>query len=241
VASDHFTSLQKPYSGVVGASSPVQHVIGLLCKLVDDEPAPRVAGGRSSALLLATHVVLLLRAAGQLNAAGFHSPAAALFRPIEDALDCFAAVSLVDGCAEAWENGHLKASEAAKKWTENPEDQRNVSFLNANLSTIAEYRKALRLQYNDFAHCHPRLANWNVYGLSLEPGRWTLRLNTAPNRIARNAHAIDAHLTASILELLDHVERAYASYFRHDPAFASEFADAQARTEAILLEHSQNG
>ncbi|MGB0094372.1 MAG: hypothetical protein WBP81_17805 [Solirubrobacteraceae bacterium] len=110
MASDHFTSLQKPYSGVVGASSPVQQAIGLLCKLVDDEPAPRVAGGRSSALLLATHVVLLLRAAGQLNAAGFHSPAAALFRPIEDALDCFAAVSPVDGCAEAWENGHLKAN-----------------------------------------------------------------------------------------------------------------------------------
>ena len=243
MSGEHFNSVQEPYSEVVGPSSPVQRTLGLLAELIDDEPSPRIERGRSGALLLATHVVLLMRAAGQLNAAGFHSPAATLFRPIEDALDCFAAVSLVDGCAEAWERGDLPASTAAKRWTSNPDDHRDVLFLSANVTSLSEYRESLRMQYNDFAHCHPRLANWNVYTAPQEgeANRLRLRLNTRPDQIARNAHAIDAHLTASLVEFLDHVERAYAEYLADHKPLALQLADCRSETETLLREHSQNG
>ena len=61
-----------------------------------------------------------------------------MLRPLEDALDCFAAVTMVKGAAERWSARNLKPSDAAKTWIETAGD-----------SFLAGYRKTLRGRSRD--------------------------------------------------------------------------------------------
>ncbi len=200
--------LQAVGEGVVGPGNPVHRAIGWLARLFADEAQPNVSSerARSAAAGLGTHLLHLLRGYGILNLNGYHSAAVSLLRPAEDALDCFAAVVLVGGAAEAWSEGRLRASDAARAWTPLVDD------MIAPGMSLADYRRRLRDQFNDLAHCPPEVSAWNLYfspeRRDPQTGAVTglLKLNIIPEVIASNAHALDAHLVAHLLELL-HIAR----------------------------------
>ncbi len=110
---------QPPGEVVRLANSPVQKALRVLERLFAAAPQPRVPTGtatRACGELLGRHVLNLVGACGELNLSGSHSAAVTLFRPLEDALDCLAAVTLVAGAADRWLADDLKPSEAAKLW-----------------------------------------------------------------------------------------------------------------------------
>lgn len=88
--------LQPPFSGIVGASSPVQKTIKLIWKLVADCPSTtaNTKQSESNSALILTHLLGLLESAGLVNCRGYHSSAITLIRAIEDATDCLGAVGM---------------------------------------------------------------------------------------------------------------------------------------------------
>ncbi len=82
-------------------NSPVRATFRWIESFLISDPCPdlKTDASRSAAILIATHLLHTLQAAGNLNVSGFHSAAVVLFRPLEDALDCFAAVLLVESNA----------------------------------------------------------------------------------------------------------------------------------------------
>ena len=111
--------LQLPFSDIIGRKSPVQQAIKLCWQLINDRPET-VSGtkeSKSSSALILTHLLGLMESAGMLNCRGRHSSAITLLRAIEDALDCFAAVGISHEAALKWQDGKLKASDAARIWT----------------------------------------------------------------------------------------------------------------------------
>ncbi len=131
--------LLAPGEDVVGPTSPVQRALRWLVTFFADKPIPNTGDGaaQNAALGLATHLLHLLRGFGMLNLNGYHSVAASLLRSFEDALDCFAAVILVEGAAEKWSNTELRASDAARVWTP------LVPDIAARGVSLSEYRKTL--------------------------------------------------------------------------------------------------
>jgi hypothetical protein len=200
-----------------GGDSPVIRTSQWLRRFLDSSPKTNLGteSVNSNALLLANHLLHLLEGCGLLNGTGYHSAAVTLFRPMEDALDTFAAVALVKGCAEQWESGKLKASDAAKAWIAEHGD---VFVCRHN--TIAEYRKVLRSTFNDYSHCSRQVCLWNLYfnvkkeDPSTGKLSGTLDLNTQPLIIDRNGHSIDAFETAHLLEFLELLRKAYSDYLR---------------------------
>lgn len=90
-------NLQMPFQDIVGEDSSVQQVLKLLhILLADEKPMPNANTNQAkfmSALIL-THILGLCDSAGLINCRGYHSAAITMFRSIEDATDCFAAVAL---------------------------------------------------------------------------------------------------------------------------------------------------
>lgn len=217
-----------------GPSDPVLRTLKLLQQIFSEVPMP-VAGteaSRNTTALIGVHLLHLIRGCGLLNGTGFHSAAITLFRPMEDALDCFGAISLVPGAAESWQAGKLKASDAAKLWTSgvNDAEVRNMS--------LADYRKYLRRDFNNYSHCSSAVCNWNLYFKPFQntANQGTLELNFIPFIIDRNGHAIDAYETAHILELIDLVERAYIA--RRD--ILNELEGLKKEVEEIMRQHDKH-
>ena len=106
----HSADLSWPLEDAVDRSSPVQQILKLLRTIIGDTPVPESPTREAyfAAPILATHILHLLEGAGHLNAMGCHSVAVSLFRPLEDALDCLAAVGLVPEAAERWLKDELK-------------------------------------------------------------------------------------------------------------------------------------
>lgn len=175
-----------------------------------------------------------------LNLSGYHSAAVTLFRPLEDALDCFAAVLLIGGAAERWRAGKLRASDAAKEWTSLEVD------IQARGVNLAEYRKRLRAQFHNLTHCSHELCEWNLYFASRESqsgpdsSRGDLLLNYDASIIYANAHGIDAHLTAHLLEFLVMLKRGYSKYLNAVPKQLHEVEHLLQRITAIMEEHDRH-
>lgn len=230
--------LSHPYANVIGPSSPVQRAIRALESIVSNAPSTRAgtSESRSAASLLAVHLLHCLNGVGLLNAAGHHSAAVAMFRPIEDALDCFAAVSLDADAAERWHQGQLKASDAAKVWV-----AIFPTLVEHDEFTLAEYRRLVRSQFNDYSHCHPRLTHWNLYLRPDAPATATAELNVAGAVIDSCGHRIDAHLTASLWEFIHILDVSLVGI--QDVAYAAreELDGTKGEIATILEMHRKNG
>lgn len=211
------TETSLPGARGYGDDSPVIRTFQWLQRFLDSSPKTNLGtkSANSNALLLANHLLHLLKGCGLLNGTGYHSAAVTFFRPMEDALDTFAAVALVEGCAEQWESGKLKASDAAKAWV-----AKHGDLFVCRDNTIAEYRKVLRSTFNDYSHCSRQVCLWNLYfnvkkeDPSTGKLSGTLDLNTKPLIIDRNGHSIDAFETAHLLEFLELLREAYSEYLR---------------------------
>lgn len=201
--------LQPPFSDIIGKESPVQQAIKLCWKLVDVKP--ETTGGTnesklSSALIL-THLLGLMESAGMVNCRGWHSSAITLLRATEDALDCFAAVGTSNEAALKWQQGKLKASDAAKIWTTN-------HYINKN-DSMGDYRKMIRSALNMYSHCTPEQANWNIYLESIGDNRCTMELNTKPMVININAYYIDRYICTHLYEVINVICEVYKDYIEN--------------------------
>lgn len=224
----------------IGPSSPIRRCLSAVEEIIRQTQIPKAgtAASRSAAAILATHALHCMRGAGMLNGAGHHSAAAALFRPIEDAIDCFAAVSLIEGAAERWQDGKLKASDAAKLWVATTSE----SFEHDVAHSLDDYRRRIRAQFNDYSHCHPRLAEWNLYLRPVaEPAGTTLELNFG-SVIDTCAHRIDAHISASVWEFVDLLSAAFRSNETPQPGEHWAALDQlKPEFQAILDRHRSHG
>src|SRR5271165_3694184 len=188
-----------------GSRSPVQQALNWVERFFAQTPRPDIDTDRAQAngSLIATHLLHLIRGCGLLNGTGFHSAAVCLLRPMEDALDCFAAVTMVRDAAQQWDSGQMKASDAAKEWTPLATD-----MLHSELP-LPDYRKYLRRDFNIYSHCSQQLCNWNFFfnpqtrDALTGKVQGTLVLNTQAEIIDSNGHAIDAFETAHLLEFVE--------------------------------------
>jgi hypothetical protein len=235
--------LHRPFEGAIGPSSPVLKVIEIVRAIIDDTPIPKANSRESyfAAPLLALHTLHLIEGTGQLNGMGYHSAAVGLFRAIEDALDCFAAICIVPGAAEKWMMGHLKASDAAKSWT-TTEGRRFRQISQAQPISLSDYRRRLRSQFDKFAHCSLAQTEWNLYVESDEASsRFRIRLNTVPMVVDKNAHRIDAHLTASLYEFVELIGIAFSEYLSANEQTREKLKALEPEILAILQQHVDHG
>lgn len=234
--------ISEPGTGGYGPGSPVQQALNWLERFFGESPRSDIDTDRSSAnaALIATHLLHLLRGAGLLNGTGFHSAAISLFRPMEDALDCFAAAALVNGAAEAWETGQLKPCEAAKQWTSLATD------MSPQHLSLPDYRKYLRRDFNVYSHCSNEVCTWNLFfhpqSRDERTGklRGTLQLNIRAKIIDRNAHAVDAFETAHILEFIQIVRPAYSKLLQSRRDLRTELDVVEAGVVAIMEKHDEH-
>jgi len=228
--------LSRPFEYVIGATSPVQRMIKILKNIANDKPVPKVATkeAESTSALLFVHLLHLLSGTGQLNGAGYHSVAITLFRPLEDALDCFGAVSLVKGAAEKWMERKLRASDASKMWIE-------LIEIGNEKVTMLEYRKMARECFNQYSHCTPEQAHWNLYLKPIGETKCEMELNIMPMVINSNGHTIDAYLVAHLWELIYIVEKAYEEYLNQHMKLFKEILRLKDEIRIILEEHHKNG
>ncbi len=213
-----------------------------LMRFFAGDPVPNLGkeGVQGPARGLATHLIHLLQGAGVVNVSGWHSVTAALLRCLEDALDCFAEVTIVPGAAEKWSTGKLRASDAAKAWAPLVHDMvpKNVS--------LSEYRRLLREKFNDYAHCSPELCAWNLYFSPSERDprtgevTGTLEPNLGDQIIKSNAHALDAHLSGHLLEFLALVRRGYSNALRSSAGSAEKLHAFMMAISEIMMDHDEH-
>jgi hypothetical protein len=223
----------------------VSFLLDILKKIfiVSPEPKAKTIIARKCAESIGLHLINLIIAASDANLRSFHSVSLALFRSMEDALDCFAAVTLKPDAAEKWANNRLKASEAAKVWDGRLE--------NATLPTgerAIDYRKGLRSYLNNFAHCSPYLTDWNLYPDILPEEKEQIRRN--PDRsipitvsfhvnhqegvLLQNAIRIGSYLAAHMLEFVSVIEEAYEEFLSDNPELKEALAAEKSKLEEKL-------
>jgi hypothetical protein len=237
-------AVSTPGALAIGPSSPVQRALALVRAFLATDPEPDLASSatKSCGLLAGNYLLKLLDACGLLNGQGLHSAAVTMLRPLEDALDCFAAVTIVEGAAERWAARNLRPSDAAKAWT-----AMVPAEMSPTNSTLADYRKTLRGQYAHYTHCSYDLCLWDLffYPQSRDPHTGyplgSYELNRDRRVINSNAHAIDAHLTAHLLELLLIVNFAYGRALRRQPKLMQELSQQREEAVAIMERHNQHG
>jgi hypothetical protein len=235
--------LSIPGAKAIGPQSPVVQALDWIATFFADTPSPDIgAESQYDSALIANHLLHLIRGCGLLNGSGFHSAAIALLRPMEDALDCFAAVGLVEGAAAAWKQGNLKPSDAAKKWTGSGAAEK---FRPLD-TTLPEYRQRLRGQFNPYSHCSRELCLWDLFfNPTARDGttgsvKGTLDLNTRPLVIDSNGHSIDAFLTAHLLEFIELIKLAYASLLRARGRELARLSMLQTQITSIMERHNEH-
>jgi len=225
-----------------GPESPVQQALTWTERFFAQYPRPDLDSDRAQAdgALIGVHLLHLLRGCGLLNGTGFHSAAVSLLRSLEDALDCFAAVTLVRGAAEEWETGLMKPSDAAKKWTSFVDDMTPIGM------PLPEYRKYLRRDFNTYSHCSCALCEWNLFfnprarNERTRKLQGTLELNVSGRIIDSNAHAVDAFETAHILEFLAIIRRAYSKLFATKDVFFLSLDTIEPGVDEIMQKHNEH-
>jgi len=189
--------------------------LNIVREIIKLSPRPKIKTdvAKLCAEAIGLHMIMLILAASDANLKGRHSSAIFMFRGMEDALDCFAAVSLIPGAADKWVEGKLKASEAAKLW----EPELGEITL-PNGEKAIEYRKNLRNYFNAFTHCTPYLTDWNAYpcftanNLPDSHLNAQLYLNHQMTVLEQNAIRIGAFLTAHLLEFIRVIEMVYSQF-----------------------------
>lgn len=220
--------LQSPFLDIIGRKSPVQQAIKLCWQLINDKPET-VSGtkeSKSSSALILTHLLGLMESAGMLNCRGWHSSAITLLRAIEDALDCFAAVGISHEAALKWQDGKLKASDAAKIWTVN-------HYLNEN-DSMGDYRRMIRSALNTYSHCTPEQVNWNIYLESTQDNCCTMELNTKPMVININAYYIDRYICIHLYEVINVIFEVYNDYFKSQLNLKRQLQDLSGEITIII-------
>jgi hypothetical protein len=236
--------LSLPGAMAVGPSSPVVRALVLVRAFLSQEPEPDLAtpSAKSCGLLSGNHLCQLIDACGLLNGTGLHSAAVALLRPLEDALDCFAAVTLVEGAAERWADRNLKPSDAAKLWTVVAGDTFDLDD-----ARLPDYRRTLRGQFAHYSHCSYDLCLWDLYfdPQTRDPKSGQLsglyELNWSGRVINMNAHAVDAHLTAHLLEFLTILKRSYSSELERRADVSRNLARLESEIIPIMDRHNEHG
>ena len=152
--------LSFPGAKAIGPRSPVVQGLGWVRDFLSAEPQPDIGSdtAKASGILAGTHLLHLITGCGLLNGQGHHSAAVVLLRPLEDALDCFAAVTLVSGAADEWARRGLRPSDAAKLWT-----ARHPDAMKPETGTLPEYRKYLRGAFANYSHCAYDLCLWDLF------------------------------------------------------------------------------
>lgn len=191
------------------------------------------------------HLIHLIITASDAMLSNRYSVALALFRNMEDALDCYAAVSLIQDAADRWANGKLKASEAAKLW----ENRLGDVYLPTGEKAV-DYRKTLRNYFNNFAHCSPYLTDWNIYPeldstseekIAHQPNQGhtlsvEFRVNHNGKFLSQNAFRISGYLAAHTLEFASVTKMAYDSFLIHDSELGQYFENSVVELENIIKE-----
>lgn len=225
-------SLQIPFQEIVGERSPVQQTLKHLRAWADEKPMPNVNTNqsRSASALILTHLLGLCDSVGLVNCRGYHSAAITMFRAIEDATDCFAAVSLNANASKGWTDGNLKSSDAARIWTD---------IVNISLSDgvhIDKYRKTIRHALNNYSHCAPNQTHWNIYLEAIDEKKCTMQLNTKPLVINLNAYYIDRYLCTHLYELIEIILIAFSEYFEAHISLKERFEELRAEIEKIVVD-----
>lgn len=199
-------NLMPPFSDIVGDSSPVQQTQKLLWNLFQSSPLPNNRSEKSklAASMIMLHLLGTMNSIGMINAAGYHSSAITLLRSAEDALDCLSSVAADESMAIKWLDGKLKASDAAKHWT-------NGKYTDDS-SPLSEYRKTVRCGLNEYCHCAPLQTNWNLYLKKSDNHRCTVELNYNHAVININGYYIDRYLCIHLLEIIEVISENYSYY-----------------------------
>ena len=239
----HNPDTSLPGQLAIGETSPVQQVIRLLYDFFAIQPQPDLneESAKRTGLLAANHLLCLTDACGLLNGSGMHSAAVVMLRSLEDTLDIFCAVTTVPKAAESWEKGNLKASDAARLWIQH----RGNPATSAGQS-LSDYRKGLRDAFNKYSHASYEICLWNLYFRPKpmqngeEPLIGTLEINSPRYVINSNGHAIDAHLTAHLLEFFEAIKDSYATDLATF-ANAKCLSELEAEIHDIMKMHDSHG
>nr|MDO8110630.1 hypothetical protein [Candidatus Sigynarchaeota archaeon] len=215
---------------------------------VSNEPMPKVGTilAKKCASSIALHLTMLFISASDANLQGRHSCSLFLLRGMEDALDCFSAVSLVPGCAEKWTQGKLKASDAAKAC----EGIFSGEFRSVDNKDFSSYRKGVRDFLNNYTHCTPVLTDWNCYmhfdPLDLDTTqkdgiKLTMRLNYQMRLLESNGRRISGYLQAHMLEFLEVIRRAFTGFLKNYPIQRKIFRKIIISFETIMKKYYREG
>lgn len=218
--------------------------INALTRIVRKNPTPQVDTevAQFSAHAIANHLIFLIFTASDANIAGRHSVAVSLFRNMEDALDCFGAVTLIPGAAEKWARGKLKASQAARLY----ESKLGTIKLSTG-ETATDYRKNLRSYFNEYAHCTPYLTDWDLYPLFdqrdikrlfkdelKEDIKSELRINPGDRLLSQNAYRIGDFLVAHTLEFSHLTEMGYENFLKSHKKLKKELRETTNKLEDTM-------
>lgn len=222
--------LQPPFYDIVGESSPIQKAIKLIWDIFANAPVPDngSAKSQSAAKSIMLYMLRSINSIGMINAAGYHSAAVTLLRSIEDALDCFSAVVHSDLNACKWLDGELKASEAAKTWTENKIIDQTV--------LLGDYRKSIRGALNKYSHYTPSQTSWNLYKKQIADGKCTVEYNYKRAVIRVNGYYIDRYLCIHLYEIIDVIKLYYSNYFSENDGFRTILNQLGAEIEKIITD-----
>lgn len=225
-------NLQMPFQDIDGKDSPIQQALKHLRIFADEKPMPNANSdqSRSASALILTHLLALCDSTGLINCRGYHSAAITMFRPIEDATDCFTAVALDVNAAKNWAEGTLKSSDATKTWTN------AVNLVMSDGIYLSEYRKIIRHALNNYSHCTPDQANWNVYLESIDEKKCMMELNTKPLVINMNAYYIDRYLCTHLYELIEIMLIAFSEYFEAHYSLKERFEGLRIEIEKIVVD-----
>ncbi len=218
----------------------------LVGEILHHAPMPLAGRGlaRRCAEAIGRHLIFLVHTASDANLGGRHSAALALFRALEDALDCFAAVSLLPGAAEDWAENKLKPSEAAQRWQSHMTEPPTLP----TGQPAPDFRKQLRSYFNTVAHCSEPLTRWDLFPEVEESCRQAVLSNPAASRslqvslvtnhdgrlLRYNATRIGAYLAAHTLEFAEVAREAYSGFLQETPQLHDQLARAIKRVHEVI-------
>jgi len=212
-----------------------------LTRIISKHPKPQVDTevAQFSAYAIANHLIFLILTVSDANVAGRHSAAISLFHNVEDALDCFGAVSLITGAAEQWANGDLRANQAAMLY----EGRLGAVKLSTG-ETVIDYRRRLRSHFQQYEHCTPNLIDWDLYPYFGSEDikklfnkeidcdiRSEIKVNPGDRLLSKNANRICDYLAAYTLEFSRLAEMGYENFLNANIKLKNELKEMIGRME----------
>jgi hypothetical protein len=212
-----------------------------LTRIISKHPKPQVDTevAQFSAYAIANHLIFLVLTVSDANAAGRHSAAISLFHNVEDALDCFGAVSLITGAAEQWANGDLRASQAAMLY-----EGRLGAVKLCTGEAVIDYRRRLRSHFQQYEHCAPNLIDWDLYPYFSSEDikklfnkeidcdiRSEIKVNPGDRLLSQNANRIGDYLAAYMLEFSRLVELGYENFLEANIKLKNDLKDMISKME----------